>query len=106
MVDINNINNTVDKFEDIDSKITIRLTKEKRSITSYISGLNKFMNDDEITNFLNIMKKKLGTRAVEREIQENKKSFKIYGFGGDHRENIKEHLIKSGIDEDKINVKM
>jgi translation initiation factor 1 (eIF-1/SUI1) len=101
-----NIENTPDQFADIDSKITIRLTKEKRSITSYISGLEKFMTEEEITNLRNTLKTKLGTRSVERELQENKKTYKIFGFGGDHRQKIKEYLMKAGIDDDKIDIKM
>lgn len=95
-----------DQFTSIDSKIIIRLIKEKKSITSYVSGLEKFMNEEEILNFRNVLKTKLGTRSVEREIQENKKTSKIYGFGGDHREKIKEYLIKTGIEDVKIDVKM
>jgi translation initiation factor 1 (eIF-1/SUI1) len=106
MVDVNNIGNVTDQFKDIDSKITIRLTKEKRSMTSYIMGLEKFMDDEGITKLQTQLKKDLGTRSVQREIQENKKTYKIYGFGGDHRQKIKERLMMSGIDDDKIDVKM
>lgn len=106
MVDVNNVGNTIDQFMDIDSKITIRLTKEKKSITSYISGLEKFMNDEQIKEFRSLLQVKLGTRSVERELQENKKPYKVYGFGGDHRNKIKDYLMKSGIDDEKIDVKM
>lgn len=106
MVDVNNVGNTIDQFMDIDSKITIRLTKEKKSVTSYISGLEKFMNAEEIENLRSLLKTKLGTRSVERELQENKKTYKVYGFGGDHRHKIKEYLMKAGIDDEKIDVKM
>lgn len=106
MVDVNNVGNTIDQFMDIDSKITIRLTKEKKSVTSYISGLEKFMNEEEIENLRSLLKTKLGTRSVERELQENKKTYKVYGFGGDHRNKIKEYLMKAGIDDEKIDIKM
>lgn len=101
-----NIGNISDQIVDPDSKITIRLTKEKKSITSYISGLEKFMTEEEITNLRNTLKTKLGTRSVERELQENKKTYKIFGFGGDHRQKIKEYLMKAGIEDDKIDIKM
>lgn len=105
MVDINNIGNTLDQFRDIDSKITLRLIKEKKTSRTYIEGLEKFMSLEEIAKLISKMKKQLGTGSVEKEIQENKKTIKIYGFGGDHRETIKEELINLAIAEDKIDIK-
>lgn len=91
---------------DIDSNIIIRLTKEKKSVTSYIFNLEKFFSEEEIEKFKTDNKKEFGTRCVERQLQENKKTYKIIGFGGDHRDKIKEKLISMNIDESKIVVKM
>jgi translation initiation factor 1 (eIF-1/SUI1) len=107
MVDVNNIGvNLKDQFADIDSKIVIRLIKEPRSVTSYISGLEKFMNEEKIKELIKTLKTQLGTRSVTKEVTENRKTHKIYGFGGDKRSEIKEYLMKSGIEDEKIDVKM
>lgn len=105
MVDVNNIGNTLDQFKDVDRKITIRLIKEKRSMRSYIEGLEDFMTEEQIEIFRNQLKKKLGTGSTEKELQENKRKYKIYGFNGDHRETLKLFLMEKGIDEEKISVK-
>lgn len=106
MVDVNNVGKSMDQLVDIDSKITIRLVKEKKSMTSYIYGLDKFMNVEKIKDFRIKLQAKLGTRSVERELQENKKTYKVYGFGGDHRHKIKDYLMDAEIDDEKIDIKM
>lgn len=108
MIEENNIVCDEKQIAEIDSKITIRLKKEqKRSSTTYIFGLDKFMTSENIKILTSHLKKMLGTQHIEREEQENKKKYKIYGFSGDHRERIKQYLIEKNIaDDEKIVVKM
>jgi translation initiation factor 1 (eIF-1/SUI1) len=105
MVDVNNIGGTFNQFEELDKKITIKLLKEKRTSRTYIEGLDKFFDTTAVEKICSNLKKQLGTGFVERDIQENHKTIKIFGFNGDHRSRIKKVLEDAGIDDEKINVK-
>jgi translation initiation factor 1 (eIF-1/SUI1) len=79
------------RIDNIDSKIDIKYIKVKKHLRTYISGLHYFMKDEEIRNFVLLLKKKLGAGM---EVKESEIGIE-YGFQGDHKDRIKELIIES-----------
>uniref|UniRef100_A0A6C0EB76 SUI1 domain-containing protein n=1 Tax=viral metagenome TaxID=1070528 RepID=A0A6C0EB76_9ZZZZ len=80
----------------IDSCITLKFRKEKKTSRTYIIGLEQFVPD--VDKFCKDLKKTLGTGS--NVIEED--GSKMYGFQGDFIERIYNYLISKGIDKSKI----
>lgn len=87
-------------MQEIDKKITLKHFKEKKTSRTYILGLDAFMADEKDRDKMcKALKKKLGTGSIKV----NNEGVTAYGFQGDHRERIKEYLVKNNIaPKDKV----
>ena len=96
-------NNTFEEEEldaHYDGKITIKLEQLGKKKNTYIYNLK--MDTDELKKHIAAIKKAKGCCGTIQKIPENKNDTRIL-FQGDHRDYIKEYLIKNcDIDEDAI----
>jgi len=69
-----------------DNKIDIKFCKEKKTSRTYITGLEHFLNEDEIKTLITSIKKELGTSVYAKE--------NSYGFQGEHIEKLQKILAK------------
>lgn len=81
----------VSRIDNINSKIDIKYIKVKKHLRTYVAGLHYFMKEDEIKDFILLLKKKLGAGM---EIKESEMGTE-YGFQGDHKDRIRELAIES-----------
>ena len=89
-----------DILSEIDKKIRLRFLKEKKTSRTYIEGLEKFFNQEEIKLMTNLIKKKLSTGYCTKE---NEKGDIAHGYNGEHKERIKKILsTEYNVPEDKI----
>ena len=107
MVDILNIQSGTkidEQLEDIDKKVELSYFRNVKMNLTYVKGLNGFIDDKEADILTKKMAKKLGTHLtkITKDLDGNPLSHPIYGFGGDHRENIMKTLIDEKIPKNKI----
>jgi translation initiation factor 1 (eIF-1/SUI1) len=72
-------------MENIDRKITIKVVKEHGKHRTYISGLEYFLDEDEVDKFVKSLKKRLGMGMSKKD--------NMYCFQGNHVDNIKKIIF-------------
>jgi len=87
---------------EIDKKIIIKFMKEIKTSRTYIHGLESYVKQEDIPNFIKTLQKSLGTSSLKKQDDDNNN---IYGFAGDHIETIYDYIIKKKICSKKDVVK-
>lgn len=89
-MDISTLGNA-SKFGSINNKVEVRHLKVKNHLRTFIGGLHNFMSDEELKQFMLMLKKKLGAGMEAKETETGTE----YGFQGDHKDRIKQMILES-----------
>ena len=88
-MDLLTLNATSAKTNNINCKVDITFRKDGRHALTYVSGLDHFMEKNELEKFMTSLKKDLGAGMKVEETDKGKQ----YGFQGNHGEAIKKLIL-------------